>query len=114
MQTEATSTAMPYVSLSPRLPRGPRRARRSFGLKVLVVDDDDADVSLILDALRRHPYVSTAVAARSPLFALRQLEAGHLSPDLVLLDIHMPKMAGSGSSMTSAPSVRWPTCPSCF
>jgi DNA-binding response OmpR family regulator len=73
----------------------PRPPRRVWALNVLLVDDDAADTALILDVLRRHPHVSTALATDAPAFALRQLEAGRqMKPDLVLLDIHMPRIDG--------------------
>jgi two-component system response regulator AdeR len=72
----------------------PRPPSRSWSLNVLLVDDDVADTCLILNVLKRHPQVSAAHATDAPEFALRQLEFGRLRPDLVLLDIHMPKVDG--------------------
>jgi DNA-binding response OmpR family regulator len=72
----------------------PRSPNRTWSLNVLLVDDDIADTCLILNVLRRHPQVSAAQATDAPEFALRQLEMGRLKPDLVLLDIHMPKLNG--------------------
>jgi|HubBroStandDraft_1064217.scaffolds.fasta_scaffold506150_2 DNA-binding response OmpR family regulator len=72
----------------------PRSPNRTWSLNVLLVDDDAADTHLILNALRRHPQVSAAQATDAPDFALRQLAMGRLKPDLVLLDIHMPKVDG--------------------
>lgn len=72
----------------------PRSPIRTWSLNVLLIDDDLADTCLILSALKRHPQVSAAHATDAPEFALRQLEAGRLKPDLVLLDIHMPKVSG--------------------
>ena len=74
---------------------GKRPARRVWNLNVLLVDDDVADTELILNVLKRHPEVSTARATDAPEFALRQLASeNHLKPDLVLLDIQMPRMNG--------------------
>jgi two-component system, OmpR family, response regulator AdeR len=72
----------------------PKPPNRTWSLNVLLVDDDVADTCLILNVLRRHPQVSAAHATDAPEFALRQLELGRLKPDLVLLDIHMPKVSG--------------------
>ncbi len=73
---------------------GPPARHRVLRLNVLLVDDDAADTSLILSVLKRHPNVSIAHATDAPEFALRQLEAGRLKPDLILLDIHMPRIDG--------------------
>jgi DNA-binding response OmpR family regulator len=72
----------------------PRSPNRTWNLNVLLIDDDIADTCLILNVLKRHPQVSAAHATDAPEFALRQLEMGRLKPDLVLLDIHMPKVSG--------------------
>jgi two-component system, OmpR family, response regulator AdeR len=72
----------------------PRSPHRGWSISVLLVDDDIADTCLILTVLQRHPQVSVAHATDAPEFALRQLAAGRLKPDLVLLDIHMPKVSG--------------------
>ncbi|HLI66163.1 MAG TPA: response regulator [Caulobacteraceae bacterium] len=73
----------------------PQPPRRVWALNVLLIDDDAADTALILNVLRRHPNVSTALATDAPEFALRQLETGRqMRPDLVLLDIQMPRLDG--------------------
>jgi CheY-like chemotaxis protein len=75
----------------------PQLPRRVWSLNVLLVDDDAADTELILNVLKRHPHVSTALATDSPAFALRQLQSGRqMRPDLVLLDISMPRLDGFG------------------
>ncbi len=67
-----------------------------WSINVLLVDDDPADTSLTLNALQRHPDVAAAHAMDDPVAALKLLEAGSLRPDLILLDINMPKMSGFG------------------
>jgi CheY-like chemotaxis protein len=65
-----------------------------WNLNVLLVEDDAADASLILSVLQRHASVSTARAMDSPALALSQVATGRIIPDLVLLDIHMPRING--------------------
>jgi DNA-binding response OmpR family regulator len=78
-----------------REPRAqPRPAQQTWRLNALLVDDDPADTSLVLGILARHPNIATARAVDSPVLALRQLLAGYRKPDLVLLDIRMPRLDG--------------------
>ena len=78
-----------------RPPGETRRTGRVWNLNVLLVDDDVADTALIMNVLTRHPNVSNAHATDAPEFALRQLAKGSpIRPDLVLLDIHMPRLDG--------------------
>jgi two-component system chemotaxis response regulator CheY len=78
-----------------RRPRPESRASQGvWSINVLVVEDDAADTSLILKVLRRHPNVTTASASDAPDLVLQQLSEGHLLPDLILLDIHMPRLDG--------------------
>jgi DNA-binding response OmpR family regulator len=79
----------------PPLYSDPPRPRRVWALNVLLVDDDAADTALIMNVLKRHPNVSTALATDAPEFVLRQLRTGRqMKPDLILLDIHMPRVDG--------------------
>jgi CheY-like chemotaxis protein len=77
---------------SPR--RAPRAASTLWAINVLVIEDDEADASLVMNVLRRHPGVGTAIAINAPDKALWHLGAGNFRPDLILLDIQMPKMNG--------------------
>jgi len=86
--------ALPSEDEGARRGSRPQPAQQVWRLNVLLVDDDPADTSLILSVLVRHPGVATARAVDAPVLALRQLLAGYRKPDLVLLDIHMPRIDG--------------------
>jgi CheY-like chemotaxis protein len=68
--------------------------QRRWGVNILLVEDDAADANLILTVLKRHPAVWIVRAESAPDSALAMLSSGKLCPDLVLLDIHMPRING--------------------
>jgi CheY-like chemotaxis protein len=72
----------------------PPLALTVWRVNVLVVDDDAADTRLIVKALKRNPDVGEVVSRSLPGRALLELTAGRLRPDLVLLDLSMPKLDG--------------------
>lgn len=72
----------------------PRVVDRIWSLDVMTVDDDSADASLILHALRRNVQVRSVSAYTDPDAALVDLAEGRTRPELILLDIKMPKMSG--------------------
>jgi CheY-like chemotaxis protein len=63
-------------------------------LKVLVVEDDDADAYLIRSALKRNPRVSQMVLAHDGIEALELLDSGLVNPDIAIVDLHMPRKNG--------------------
>jgi CheY-like chemotaxis protein len=71
-----------------------RSTVRIWNINVLLVEDDDADTALVLNALRRNPNVGSARASSAPDAVLFDLANDRLRPDLILLDIHMPKLNG--------------------
>jgi len=64
------------------------------GLRVLVVEDDEADTYLIGRALEDNPAIGAIFHARDGLDALGMVERGEVEPDLALIDLHMPRMDG--------------------
>ena len=71
-----------------------RAASYPWRLDVLLIEDDPADTSLIMAALRPHPNIASVCASDAPDQVLAALAAGEFMPDLVLLDIHMPRLDG--------------------
>lgn len=68
-------------------------------VEILVIDDDPADIRLTLEALKRtslHVHLSTARNGVEALAFLRKEGAFAAAPvpDLILLDLNMPKMNG--------------------
>jgi CheY-like chemotaxis protein len=64
------------------------------GLKLLLVEDDVDDVALIVELMRARRPVSDYRWAADGEEALRTLDAGGFQPDLILLDLNMPRMGG--------------------
>jgi CheY-like chemotaxis protein len=71
-----------------------RASTHVWSLNILLVEDDLADTSLILNVLKRHPDVAAVHAFDAPIAALHQIAEGRQRPDLILLDIHMPRLGG--------------------
>jgi len=64
------------------------------GLCVLVVEDNAADAYLICRALRDQKLVTQVVHAFDGVEALRMVEDGEVTPNLALIDLHMPRSGG--------------------
>ena len=65
-------------------------AKSSFN--VMVVDDSKSVTALLRKALEDHPTLNVVCSASDPLEAEEQLKKHEV--DLILLDLHMPKMSG--------------------
>ncbi len=63
-------------------------------VEILLVEDDDADARLTENALRQDHIANNLTRASDAEEALRLLGDGAYRPDLILLDIHLPKMSG--------------------
>ncbi len=66
-------------------------AHKRRGL-ILVVDDSPTDEWLTINAISRAAIDAHVLVARDGEEAIETL--GHIQPDLVLLDLHMPKIGG--------------------
>jgi CheY-like chemotaxis protein len=63
-------------------------------IQVLVVEDDDADAYLIRSALKRNPRVTQMVLAHDGIEALELLDNGIATPNIAIVDLHMPRKNG--------------------
>lgn len=63
-------------------------------IEILVVEDNPGDVRLIREALAESKILNTIVVAQDGEEALRILAERRPSPDLVLLDLNLPRLDG--------------------
>lgn len=113
MKTEAILTDYAVHTISPIgamfglvLPVAP--PQRKVRLRILVVDDDEADIYLIRRALANNPRVGEVLVARDGVEALELIDAGWANPDLAIVDLRMPRKDGLAllrdfASRTAAP-----------
>jgi CheY-like chemotaxis protein len=67
----------------------------SFPIEILLVEDNPADVRLTLEALKDSRLPNRVHVARDGVEAMRMLkETGAVRPDLVLLDLNLPRKDG--------------------
>jgi adenylate cyclase len=66
-------------------------AYQSNQFKILIVDDDPVNLQVLVNYLHLHNYA--VMQATNGLEAIAFLEAGYI-PDLILLDVMMPRMTG--------------------
>lgn len=74
-------------------------ARSARPIDILLVEDDDDDVRLITKTLKSDPFQSTLHRVRDGVEAMQYLRCERpfldaIWPDLVLLDLNMPRMDG--------------------
>lgn len=60
--------------------------------KVLIIEDDPDTAKLVTDTLEEHGFI--CVGARTAMSGLRKVRTQE--PDLILLDLMLPKMSGFG------------------
>jgi two-component system OmpR family response regulator/two-component system alkaline phosphatase synthesis response regulator PhoP len=60
--------------------------------KVLIIEDDPDTAKLISDTLEEHGFI--CITAKNAVVGLRRVQAQQ--PDLILLDLMLPKMSGFG------------------
>lgn len=61
---------------------------------ILLVEDDDADAYIILEALKNIPKVDSVVRAKDGVEALEIVDGRNFTPHLALVDLSMPRMNG--------------------
>jgi len=66
----------------------------STRLKILLVEDDEADAYLIRRASESNENVAEVVLAQDGVEAIELVERGVLKPDLAFVDLHMPRKDG--------------------
>lgn len=64
-------------------------------VQILLAEDNPADVYLIEEALREHQVSYNIIVVEDGETAIGKLTLGELKPDIVLLDLNMPKRSGS-------------------
>jgi CheY-like chemotaxis protein len=63
-------------------------------IRVLLVEDNPADVLLMREAIRTSTVAGDVIIAYDGEQALRMLEEGTPAPDLILLDLNLPRCGG--------------------
>ena len=68
--------------------------QRKAKLRVLLVEDDEADIYLIRRALAGNPRIAEVLVARDGVEALELIDNGWANPDLAIVDLRMPRKDG--------------------
>lgn len=74
-------------------------------IEVLVVDDNIGDIFLIQQALADEPHPINIRVAPDGRRARQMLDAKHMQPDLVILDLNLPKLSGMSVLESTDPYV---------
>jgi len=63
-------------------------------IDILLVEDDDADAYIILEALKNIPKVNSVIRAYDGVEALEIVDGRNFTPNLALVDLSMPRKNG--------------------
>lgn len=66
----------------------------SVPVLILLAEDNPADVYLIEEALREHDVAYEIAVAEDGEAAISMISDGRIKPDIILLDLNMPKRSG--------------------
>ena len=72
----------------------PFTPQRKAKLRILLVEDDEADIYLVRRALANNRRVMEVLVARDGVEALEMIDSGFADPDLAIIDLHMPRKDG--------------------
>jgi len=74
-------------------------------VEVLLIEDNAGDITMVRQALAREPFPVAIHVAVDGKQAAQMLEAHHFEPDLVILDLNIPKVHGLSVLEASEPDV---------
>jgi two-component system, chemotaxis family, response regulator Rcp1 len=74
-------------------------------VEVLLVEDNAGDIMMVRQALAREPFPVAIHLAVDGKQATQMLEAHHFEPDLVILDLNIPKVHGLSVLVKSEPNI---------
>jgi len=80
-------------------------------LQILLVEDDEADAYLIRRALAKNPRVGEVLLAEDGVEALQLFDREWFSPDMAIVDWHMPRKDGQAllEDLGNRTAVRFPS-----
>ena len=76
-----------------------------FKIKCIIVEDEPLAVKILTDYIREVPFLQLEAAFKDAILATEYLR--HHSPDLIFLDIHLPKLKGMAflKTLSSPPAI---------
>lgn len=93
-----------------RSARGKKPERPEKSVDILLVEDDDADAYIIMEALKNIPQVNNVMRAYDGIDALEIVDENKFSPHLALVDLSMPRKNGITllADLKQRPDVEFP------